>query len=165
MPPLNNPFTKQPAAKAKPTGPAAGVVAMIGLMDELSQIMSQETELVSARKQPEHAALLKRKQRLTVDYRAGLKSVAAQPDELKKLPPQLRATLKVSAQRLAEASERNARMLRTAVLATQRLIQNIISIVRKETLTKPGYTNPNTAHLALGTYSPVCKPVAISRTA
>ena len=106
-----------------------------------------------------------RKQRLTVDYRAGLKSVAAQPEELKNLPPDVRSALKASAQRLSDATERNARMLRTAVLATQRLIQNIISIVRKETLAKPGYVNPNTAHLALGTYSPVCKPVAISRTA
>lgn len=145
--------------------PAAAVTAIIGVMDELSQIMGQEADLVNTRQQTEHAMLLKRKQRLTVDYRAGMKSIAAQPDMLKELPVNVRSSLRASAQKLAEMTDRNARMLRTAVMATQRLIQNIVSIVKQEALTKPGYVNPMTAHMALGTYSPVCKPVAVSRTA
>jgi hypothetical protein len=143
----------------------AGVTAMINLMEELSHIMGQETELVNGRKQKEHAVLLKRKQRLTIDYRAGMKSIAAQPELINSLPDDLRVALKASAQKLAEITDRNAKMLRTAVMATQRLIQNIVSIVKKEALTKPGYTDPRTAHMALGVYSPVCKPVAVSQTA
>ena len=145
--------------------PTAGATAMLGLMNELAQIMAQEAEFVNKRDQTAHAALLKRKQRLTMDYRAGMKSVAAEPAVLKQLPEDLRLALRTSAQKLAEISERNARMLRTAVMATQRLIQNIVSIVKQEALTTPGYVNPATAHLALGTYSPICKPVAVSRTA
>ena len=158
------PLNKKPAKPA--LAPAtAGVTAMINLMEELSQIMGQEAELVNGRKQKEHAVLLKRKQRLTIDYRAGMKSIAAQPDLLKSLPDDLRAALKASAQKLGDVTDRNAKMLRTAVMATQRLIQNIVSIVKKEALTKPGYSDPRTAHMALGVYSPVCKPVAVSQTA
>ncbi|MDP9126818.1 MAG: hypothetical protein M3N08_00970 [Pseudomonadota bacterium] len=162
MPPLNRPAVKEQRA---PVPASTGVTAMIALMDELSQLMSQEAELVNNRRQAEHAELLKRKQRLTMDYRAGMKSIAAEPDRLKELPAELRLRLRSSAQKLTDISDRNARMLRTAVMATQRLIQNIVSIVKQETLTKNSYSNPMTAHLALGTYSPVCKPVAVSRTA
>lgn len=141
------------------------VTALLGLMEELSRIMNEEADLVNNRRQKEHAGLLKRKQRLTIDYRAGMKSVAAQPELLKELPEEIRRALRASAQKLADATDRNAKMLRTAVMATQRLIQNIVSIVKKEALTKPGYKDPRTAHMALGVYSPVCKPVAVSRTA
>lgn len=166
MPPFNK-LNVKPALKEKSAMalPSASVVALIGLMNELSQVMSQEAELVNGRKQLEHAALLKRKQRLTIDYRSGMKSVAAQPEMLKGLPEDIRTSLRVAAQKLSDVTDRNARMLRTAVMATQRLIQSIVSIVKKEALTKPGYSNSKTAHMALGTYSPVCKPVAVSRTA
>lgn len=149
--------------KAKPLDGIPGVTAMIKLMTELAGIMDQEIVLVNGRQQPEHAVLLKRKQRLTLDYRAGMKSLSAQ-GVLKQLPQELHESLKSAAMNLSEASDRNAKTLRTAVLATQRLVQNIVSIVKQEALTKPGYINPTTAHLALGTYSPTCKPVALNRT-
>jgi hypothetical protein len=166
MPPLSKPIVKRIGHDKQPiAAPTVALTSMIALMNELSDLMSQEAELVNARKHQDHALLLKRKQRLTIDYRSGMKSIAAQPDMLKNLPNDLRASLRNSAQRLADITDRNARMLRTAVMATQRLIQSIVSIVKKETLTKDSYTNPKTAHLALGTYSPVCKPVAVIRTA
>jgi hypothetical protein len=141
------------------------VEGMITLMNDLIHIMSLEIELVNKRKLSEHNELLKRKQRLTIDYRSNFKSVVAQPDIVKQLPEQLRVTLRTTAHKLADSTDRNARFLRIAITAMQRLIQNIISIVKQEVLPKPGYRNPNTAHLALGTYSPVCKSVAVSRTA
>ena len=52
-----------------------------------------------------------------------------------------------------------------AKAAVERLIQTIVSIVKDEMLPKGGYVNPNVAHLALGTYSPTCKPVTVYRTA
>lgn len=166
MPPLGKPFVKQTNRdKTGIAAPSIAVTSMITLMNELSDVMGQEAELVNTRKQQEHAVLLKRKQRLAIDYRSGMKSIAAQPDVLKSLPEEIRLSLRSSAQRLADSADRNGRMLRTAVMATQRLIQSIVSIVKKETLTKTTYANPKTAHLALGTYSPMCKPVAIVRTA
>jgi hypothetical protein len=121
--------------------------------------------MIPLRKFTEHAALLKRKQRLTIDYRANMKAIAAQPDLLKDLPEAMRLKIKEMAQKLADVTDRNAKMLRTAVMATQRLIQNIISIVKSEVLPKSGYKNPTTAHLALGTFSPTCQAVAYNRTA
>jgi hypothetical protein len=166
MPLFNKPALKPLAKDRMSSGaPATAVVALINLMEELIQIMVQEADLVNGRKRTEHAELLKRKQRLTVDYRAGMKSIAAQPEMLKELPEGTRRSLREVAQKLADVTDRNARMLRTAVMATQRLIQSIVSIVKQEAFTKTGYVNPKTAHLMLGTYSPVCKPVAVVKTA
>jgi hypothetical protein len=141
------------------------IVAMLSLMQELIEVMSAEPELVMTRKFEDHKVLLKRKQRLTMDYRANIKVLSTQPDMLKQLPDDTRQALKIAAQKLAETAERNARTLRSAVTAVQRLIQNIISYVRSEVLTKPGYKNPNMAYRELGSYSPTCKPVAVSRKA
>jgi hypothetical protein len=138
---------------------------LLSVINELVQLMILEMELVGARKLQEHKELLKRKQRLAIDYRASIKSIAAQPDILKTLPDNIRALLKEAAQKLADITDRNAKFLRTAVLATLRLIQNIVSIVKQEVLPQPGYRNPTTAHLQLGNYSPTCKPVAVNRTA
>ena len=135
------------------------------IMEKLIKVMSAEIELIGARKMKEHSELLKIKQRLTMDYRANMKSIAAQPDILKIMPEDVRGAVKASAQKLADMTDRNAKFLRSSVMATQRLIQNIVSIVKKEALPKNSYGNSKTAHLALGTYSPTCKPVAIVRTA
>ena len=160
-PMLPDRFSRKPASPATPPL----VVSIISLMNELIDIMAAEPELVMGRKFEAHKLLLKRKQRLAMDYRASIKSIAAQPDMLKQLPEDTRRALKSAAQKLAEAAERNARTLRAAVTAVQRLIQNIIAFVKSEMLVKPGYKNPKTAHLELGTYSPTCKPVAVRRSA
>jgi flagellar biosynthesis/type III secretory pathway chaperone len=141
------------------------VEATIVLMNELVQLMSAEIDILTERKMEEHKELLKRKQRLTIDYRANMKSIAIQPDLFKKIPDDLRAAAKVAAQKLADMSDRNAKFLRGAVMATQRLIQTIVSIVKQEVIPKSGYSNSAIAHLHLGSYSPTCKPVAVNRTA
>lgn len=141
------------------------VQATVNLMNELVQVMELEIQLVMARKLEEHKELLKRKQRLTMDYRANMKCIAVQPDMLKQLPENIRVTVRAAAQKLADMTDHNAKFLRGAVMATQRLIQNIVSIVKDEVLPISTYRNLDTAHLQLGTYSPTCKPVTGSRTA
>jgi hypothetical protein len=148
----------------RPGAPAL-VVSIVALMNELIELMLAEPELVMGRKFEAHQMLLRRKQKLTMDYRSSVKSIISQPDFLRQLPEDTRYVLKATAQRLSEVAERNARALRTAVTAVQRLIQNIIAFVKSEVLTTPGYKNPKTAYLALGTYSPTCKPVAVQRSA
>lgn len=152
----------------KPVKESSGVLIVkgtIALMEELVQILNQEMELINARNYEEHKELLKKKQRLTMDYRANIKTIAMQPDMLKQVPENLRKAAKAAGQKLAEASDRNAKYLRTAVVATQRLLQSIISMVKKEVLPETTYNNPNTAAFELGNYSPTCKPLAINRTA
>jgi hypothetical protein len=73
--------------------------------------------------------------------------------------------LKRVGRRLAEAAERNAAALKAAAAATENLIRSIVDIVKKEVLAPQGYTNPRNTSLALGAYSPTCRPVAVNRTA
>jgi len=141
------------------------VATLIALMNELVEVMLAEPQLFISRQIDAHKELLKRKQKLAMDYRLSLKSLAEQPEMLKKLPEDTRRALKAAAQRLAEQAESNGRALRAAVTAVQRLIQNIIAFVKSEVLTAPGYKNPKTAYLELGTYSPTCKPVAVRKSA
>ena len=141
------------------------VASIITLMNELVEIMLAEPQLFMSRKLDEHKQLLKRKQKLAMEYRIGIKSLSAQPEMLKQLPEDVRRALKAAAQKLADQAESNGRALRGAVTAVQRLIQNIVGYVKKEVLTPPGYKNPQTAHLELGTYSPTCKPVAVRESA
>ena len=138
--------------------------ALLAVINELVALMAEEAGLVMGRKFDAHRALLKRKQKLTLEYRAGIKAIAAQPDLVKHLPDDLRRKLKAGAQKLAESVDQNARLLRSTVTATQQLIQNIVSIVRSEVMPKLGYHDPRTAHLELGNYSPTCAPVAVRRS-
>jgi len=140
------------------------VVATVGLMDDLTRILIAEIDVVTRKKMKEHPALLKCKQRLAVDYRSNMKSIAAQPEILKNLPDEAKDALREMSKRLAEAADANARMLRAAVDATRQLIQNIMAAIRSEAMPKQSYKNHAKSHLQLGTYSPKCRPVALSRT-
>ena len=153
------------AQAAKDTGPESILKRMIGLVDELITVMEAEVPLIEGRRRAEHAELLKRKQRLAIDYRASIKSLTANPEFLKQVPEDLRVKAKAAVQRLTEASERNAKILRGAITALQRLIQMIIAIVKDEVLPKVGYANPNKGLIGHNLYSPTCKPVTVSRTA
>ncbi len=136
---------------------------MIEITDELASIMIEEEKLVQARETKKHEELLKRKQRLTLDYRTSIKIFALKPDLLKDLPSDLRQAARANAKKLSAVAQRNANYLRGAILAGQKLAQTVIDIIRQEKLPKIGYANPMTAKLALGTYSPTCKSLAVNR--
>jgi flagellar biosynthesis/type III secretory pathway chaperone len=166
MPPPNN--------KSKPTAPAAVkqyhaptvhlLTRIIALIDEMIAVMDEEIPMVENRKREQHAELLKRKQRLTLDYRASLKAIVMEPELLKQVPDELRAEARAAADRLAEASGRNGRTLRAIMTASQRLVQSIVTMVREEVLPKPGYAHVLPGHKE-GGYSPTCKPVTVYKTA
>jgi hypothetical protein len=147
-------------SRLKPAVPML-VVSLIALLGELVELLNSEPDLVLGRKLDAHRQLLKRKQKLALDYRTGMKSLMAQPDLLKNLPEDTRRVLRTLGQKLADSAERNARALRTAVVATQRLIQNIITAVKDEVLPKGAYENPAQIQ---GAYSPTCTPVAVRRS-
>jgi hypothetical protein len=140
------------------------VTATVALMEKLASILIKEIDVVTHRKTIEHVDLLKEKQRIAMDYRANMKSLAAQPEILKKLSEDAKDAVREMAQRLALAVEENARMLRAAVEATRQLIQNVMAMVRSEMMPKNTYKNSAKAHLELGNYSPTCQSVAVSRT-
>ena len=140
------------------------ITATVALMEELVRVLGRKIEIVTKRRMSEHPELLKHKQRLAMDYRSNMKSIASQPDILKKLPGDAQEALREMSKRLAEAVDQNARMLRAAVDATRQLIQNVMTMVRNEVMPRQSYKNTAKAHLELGRYSPTCQPVAISRT-
>ena len=158
MPPAANPPMKPEISSA-----AQLLARIIALIDALVAVMDEEIPLVEQRQRAQHAELLKRKQRLTLDYRASLKTVVMDPNLLLQIPEDLRAKARAAADRLAEASQRNARALRAIMTASQRLVQAIVAIVRGETLPKNTY-NHAAAIKASGGYSPICKPVTVRRT-
>ncbi|MDR3449339.1 MAG: hypothetical protein P4M15_06280 [Alphaproteobacteria bacterium] len=140
------------------------VSATVALMEELVRVLMREIDVVSERKLAEHPDLLKQKQKLAMDYRANMKSISAQPDMLKALPDDAKDALREIAQVLAEATNRNAIVLRAAVTGTQQLIQNVVAMVKTEVMPHQNYKNPARAHLQLGNYSPTCRPVAVSKS-
>lgn len=140
------------------------VIATVALMEEMARVLISEIDVVTHRRMSEHPALLKYKQRLAVDYRANMKSLAAQPDVLKKLSEEAKAAVKTMAKRLSDAANANARALRASIDAARKLIHNIMAMVRQEALPRQTYKNHKKAHLELGKYSPTCRPIAVSRT-
>jgi len=140
------------------------ISATVALMEELVRVLTREIDIVTHRKITEHPELVKYKQRLAMDYRANMKSIASQPDILTKISHEAQEAVREMARRLAVAIDENARMLRAAVDATRQLIQNVIAAVKIEVMPRQSYKNSNTAHLQLGNYSPTCQPVAVSRT-
>jgi len=152
--------------KTKPetSSVATMLTRIIALMEEIVQVMDEEIPLVEGRKRTEHAELLKRKQRLTLDYRASLKAIVLEPDLLRQAPEELRATARAAAAKLAEASERNATIVRAIIAASQRLVQSIITIVKDEKLPTNNYAKLGTGAMA-GVYSPICKPVTVYQSA
>lgn len=160
MPPLNKPAaeTKQETSSATHL-----LVRVTALIDEIAALMNEEIPLIEGRKREEHAELLKRKQRLTLDYRASIKAIIMEPNLLRQVPDEIRQKARRAADKLAEASERNARTLRAVMTASQRLVQSIVSMVKDEVLPKPGYKNFGAGHMA-GGYSPTCKPVTVYKS-
>jgi hypothetical protein len=138
---------------------------MLEIIKSLTAVMSEEMELIETRRHAEHAILLRNKQQLTVKYRAGMKTLASQPDIFKNLPETLRNVLKVAAQKLKEMSDRNARCLRAAVIATQSLVRTFVDLVREEVAVKSGYSNVRAGMMQPGNYDIVYKPIAVDRTA
>ena len=157
-----SPSNKQ-LARALASAPKL-VTATVALMEELARILTQEIDIVSNRRLTEHPELLKYKQKLAMDYRANMKSIAADPQLLKTLSEEAKEALRTVANKLAEVANRNAQVLNATVGATQQMIQNIMAMVKAEAIPKNSYKNPATAHLQLGTYSPTCQPVAVCRS-
>lgn len=137
----------------------------IALMGELADVMNKEADILQTHQFTGHAELLKHKQHLTLNYRTMMKDLAAQPDLLKTVPELTRAQIRQAAQRLADMTDRNARVLRASVVGAQQLLQSVVRMVKTEALAPLSYSNPTTQHMQLGTYSPKSAPVVVNRSA
>jgi hypothetical protein len=144
------------------SAPEATLNRLIAMVDDLVKVMQQEEDLIEARNMKEHGEVLKTKQLLTIAYRNELKSIALQPDMLKSLSADKRSAAKDAARKLSDVSERNARFLRGAVMASERLAMTVMQAVKDQALPKQGYGNPM---IKANAYSPITQSVAVNRTA
>lgn len=156
---------KQPAEITEITPAQAMANALIENMASLISVMEQENDLLAAQDFMGIEAIKSLKSRLAVNHQANLKSLAAEPALLKEMTDIERKKLKEIGQILQVVSQKNAIALQAGMRITEVMLQNIVSLVRKEVLTKPAYADPRQSQLASGLHSPTCPPVAINRTA
>ena len=110
---------------------------LVRLMGDLVSLLEHEITVVEERLSEELPGIVARKQRLLMDYQAELKT--ANQEWLKTLPAPKKQLLRQMGEALRDASERNARVLKAAATATQRLLHGIMTSVRDEKCAPLGY--------------------------
>lgn len=127
-------------AKQDPkTAGEAQELQLLRLMNELVSVMEREIVVVEERLNEQLPELVSRKQRLFVDYQAEFKAATQQKEWLAALPMAQKKLLQQAGVTLRDVAERNARVLKSAAMATQRLLQGIMSSVRDEKCGRNGY--------------------------
>jgi len=152
-----------PVAPAPQVEPTKIAEAAMGLMLTLTQVMDKEITLLKDREYVEMEALRTQKARLIREYQVQHQMLGQNPDLLKQAPLAVRERLVKTAGAFAQATERNAKELKAAVMATQSLLQTIMRAARKENRKTDCYGDPRKDPMMLGSYSPMCDPVAVSR--
>ena len=129
------PNTKPGATPATPEEE----LQLLRLMGDLVSLLEQEITVVEQRLTEELPDIVARKQRLLVDYQSELKAATTNPEWLAKLPAPQKSLLRKMGEALRDVSERNARVLKAAATATQRLLHGIMTTVRDEKCARAGY--------------------------
>jgi len=155
-----------PAEKSISTLAPSQYEALIQLIKEFTGVLETEIQLLGKRDIKSIAELLPRKLRLLSTYQANMKVISANPEVLKSAPVETRAMLKSVSQKLDATATKNAKLLKGALMATKRIVSNVMGSIREETLAKtPSYANTRNPRLARNKYSPTCPAVAIRTSA
>lgn len=139
--------------------------ALLGLMKSLTDAMETEMGYLEKQDVAGIEAVREVKARLVRDYHNNVKLLAQRPGLLHEAPVEMRASLRASNEKLELVSQRNAAAIKAAIGATQNLIETIVDAARRENKRTDCYSDPRKLVNVLGSYSPVCAPVAINRTA
>lgn len=113
---------------------------LLGIVEELTKVMEAETPLIREREYDRQAPLVKRKQELSLDYQAALKTLAENPSLLSGMSVEQKALLKSSGRKLDEVSRENAEAIRLAHIATERLLSVIMNEIRRDMHAEGGYS-------------------------
>lgn len=157
--------TEQPKTENLAVDSTRMAGALMGIIESLTQTMEVEIECLSKQDFTGIETVREQKARLVRDYQNNVNILAARPDFLHSAPEDVRRKLRAGNEKLEDISQRNAAALRAAIGATQTLIHTVIDAVRKETKETDCYSDPRKMANMLGSYSPICKPVAVNRTA
>jgi hypothetical protein len=133
---------------------------LMAIMEELTALMQEEAPLITERNSARHAELVKRKQELMMDYQAAIKMMSDNPQMMASLPVAERARLKQAGATLDEVSRDNAKAIRVAYQATERLLAVIMEETRKDLHKESGYSGNAVFSMA---EKPKAPPVAYSQ--
>ena len=98
----------------------------------LIEILERESKLLEGMDPVALAALLPDKREATANYRALIGEAAERPESLARLGAREKADLRTAAERLAHATEANARALKAGIDANRRLVGAIAQAVQKK---------------------------------
>jgi len=153
-----------PDKKAEEKG-ARLAVSLSSVMSALMRVMEDENRCLKRRDMNTLKNLQSEKAKWMREYRGVMNSLAATPSALAGLEDAEREKLKGIGKAFSAIGGENVALFKAAVLATQSLVQMVMDNAREHNKTSPCYADPRKTPLMLGSYSPVCDPMAVNRTA
>ncbi len=140
--PQSQPIVPPPsAAPAIPEASARELMnRLLSIMDELIQVMTEETPIIASHNYTNQDSFLKRKQELTLDYQSVMKVLAQNQTLLGSLSKDDITRLRESGKKLDDVTEKNATTLRLAHHATEHLLKVVINEIRKDLHKESGYS-------------------------
>jgi hypothetical protein len=140
-------------------------VGVLSVMEALTRVMDREVVLMEQQNGPELVATREEKTKWMSEYRITVNALMQKPALFQSAKLEDKKRLRLEAEKLDRAAHRNAVVLKAAVGATQALIQTVITAARDQNKISDCYVDPRKTPLMLGSYSPLCNPIAVSRTA
>lgn len=137
---------------------------MLVMMESLTTIMQRETEALKNKNMDEVKDFSRDKVNLLREYQKTLVVVANNPSMLKNIDADLKEKLRAVRVVCEKVAKKNHTSLKGALNATQSLVETIVKAAVKSAQKTDSYSDPRMKHLKLGTYNPVCDPVALCRT-
>lgn len=121
------------------TPAAARIAEVIGVTEQLSQMVAEESELLTARRTQEIGARHEEKARLAELYRLELEDLRRDPSRLEAAAPGEVDSLKAATRRFRDILERNQRLVVAAKTVTERMFRTIGEEVAKRQRPVNGY--------------------------
>ncbi|HYM02771.1 MAG TPA: hypothetical protein VET85_07470 [Stellaceae bacterium] len=118
---------------------------MLDLMLRLADLLAHETELLTAGRVRDIAALQIEKLRLTTLYDRAIKKFSTSGFKINALSPPLRAQIVAASTRLADAVKENESALRIGSAATRRVLDMVVESIRTRERTAARYTARRTS--------------------
>ena len=139
--------------------------AMVEMMRSLTGVMDYEVDLLERQDYAGLNGLRTEKARLVRDYQISINRLSEEPDMLKSAGVDIREKLHAEGLRLDEAAHRNASELKSAILATQAIVQTVMDSARDQLTENDAYKNMSDVSQMAGSYSPISQAVAIDQSA
>lgn len=147
----------------KTNSTAKTTLTLVEEMRSIMEILEKENNLICARDYSTLDEVRIQKTSRLRSYQNTYHAFLNNADLLREATEAQKAQLKETAIRFSQEVEKNARLVKTALQATQSLLQTIMNAARKDATKKTGYADLRKDHFKPG-YDNKCNPVAVCRT-